>query len=105
RAGGIPAIMGELDRAGLLNRDVSSVHTPTLDAWLAEWDIRSGKASDAAIELFHAAPGGVRTTEPFSTTNRWSSLDTDGENGCIRAVPHAYTKDGGLAVLWGNIAA
>ncbi|WP_238013083.1 dihydroxy-acid dehydratase [Dactylosporangium sp. AC04546] len=104
RAGGIPAIMGELDRGGLLNRDVSSVHTPTLDAWLAEWDIRGGKASDAAIQLFHAAPGGVRTTEPFSTTNRWSSLDTDGAEGCIRSVEHAYTADGGLAILFGNIA-
>jgi dihydroxy-acid dehydratase len=67
--------------------------------------VRGGKAGDEAFELFHAAPGGVRTTEPFSTENRWSSLDTDGENGCIRSVPHAYTKDGGLAVLWGNIAA
>ncbi|GGM19586.1 dihydroxy-acid dehydratase [Dactylosporangium sucinum] len=104
RAGGIPAIMGELDRGGLLNRDVSSVHTPTLDAWLAEWDIRGGNASDAAIELFHAAPGGVRTTEPFSTTNRWNSLDTDGAEGCIRSVDHAYTADGGLAILFGNIA-
>ncbi|MET7392523.1 dihydroxy-acid dehydratase [Dactylosporangium sp. NPDC005572] len=104
RAGGIPAIMGELDRGGLLNRDVSSVHAATLDQWLAEWDIRGGKASDAAIELFHAAPGGVRTTEPFSTTNRWSSLDTDGAGGCIRSVEHAYSADGGLAILFGNIA-
>jgi dihydroxy-acid dehydratase len=104
RAGGIPAILGELDRAGLLNREVTSVHTPTLDAWLAEWDIRSGKASDAALELFHAAPGGVRTTEPFSTANRWATLDTDAAEGCIRSREHAYTADGGLAILFGNIA-
>jgi dihydroxy-acid dehydratase len=105
RAGGIPAILGELNRAGLLDEAVHAVHSPTLTEWLERWDVRGGKADDEAVELFHAAPGGVRTTEPFSTENRWSSLDTDAENGCIRSVPHAYTKDGGLAVLWGNIAA
>ncbi len=105
RAGGIPAILGELHRGGLLDESVHAVHSPTLTEWLNRWDVRGGKADDEAFELFHAAPGGVRTTEPFSTENRWSSLDTDGENGCIRSVPHAYTKDGGLAVLWGNIAA
>jgi dihydroxy-acid dehydratase len=104
RAGGIPAILGELDRAGLLNRDVHTVHSPSLPEWLAEWDIRSGKASAGAVELFHAAPGGVRTTQAFSTANRWSSLDTDAAGGCIRDVAHAYTKDGGLAVLRGNLA-
>jgi dihydroxy-acid dehydratase len=105
RAGGIPAILGELRRGGLLDESVHAVHAPTLGAWLDRWDVRGGKADDAAFELFHAAPGGVRTTEPFSTSNRWSSLDTDAEQGCVRSVPHAYTKDGGLAVLWGNIAA
>ena len=104
RAGGIPALLGELDRAGLLNRDVHAVHAPDLDTWLAEWDVRGGKASERAIELFHAAPGGVRTTEPFSTDNRWASLDTDGADGCIRDVAHAYTADGGLAILHGNLA-
>jgi dihydroxy-acid dehydratase len=104
RAGGIPAILGELDRAGLLNRDVHAVHSPSLTEWLAEWDIRSGKASDAAIELFHAAPGGVRTTKAFSTANRWSTLDTDAAGGCIRDVEHAYSKEGGLMVLSGNLA-
>src|SRR6187551_1762116 len=69
RAGGIPAILGELDRAGLLHRNVTAVHAGSLDEWLGAWDVRSGKASPSAIELFHAAPGGVRTTEPFSTTN------------------------------------
>ncbi|WP_067888656.1 dihydroxy-acid dehydratase [Nocardia vaccinii] len=104
RAGGIPAILGELRRAGLLETDVSTVHTRSFDEWLDTWDIRSGKASDEAIELFHAAPGGVRTTVPFSTENRWSSLDTDAEGGCIRDLAHAYTVEGGLCVLRGNIA-
>ncbi|MCC3311860.1 dihydroxy-acid dehydratase [Nocardia africana] len=104
RAGGIPAILGELRRGGLLETDVTTVHTATLDEWLDTWDIRSGKASDEAIELFHAAPGGVRTTVPFSTENRWSSLDTDAEGGCIRDIAHAYTVEGGLCVLRGNIA-
>ncbi|MBB4957604.1 dihydroxy-acid dehydratase [Micromonospora polyrhachis] len=104
RAGGIPALLGELDRAGLLHRDVQSVHSPTLEKWLADWDIRSGSATPAAIELFHAAPGGVRTTEAFSTTNRWATLDTDAAEGCIRDRAHAYTADGGLAILHGNLA-
>ncbi|MEV0727161.1 dihydroxy-acid dehydratase [Polymorphospora sp. NPDC050346] len=104
RAGGIPAILGELDRAGLLHRDVRAVHSPDLDTWLADWDIRGGKARPEAVELFHAAPGGVRTTEPFSTTNRWNRLDTDAEAGCIRDRAHAYTADGGLAILHGNLA-
>ncbi|WBB56869.1 dihydroxy-acid dehydratase [Verrucosispora sp. WMMD573] len=104
RAGGIPAILGELDRAGLLRRDVHAVHSPTLEGWLADWDVRGGTSRPEAIELFHAAPGGVRTTEPFSTTNRWSSLDTDATSGCIRDREHAYSADGGLAILYGNLA-
>ena len=104
RAGGIPAILGELYRAGLLDGGVRSVHSATLDEWLSAWDIRSGSASREAIELFHAAPGGVRTTEPFSTQNRWSSLDTDAADGCIRDAAHAYTAEGGLAVLSGNLS-
>jgi dihydroxy-acid dehydratase len=104
RAGGIPAILGELDRAGLLHRDVRSVHSPSLEQWLADWDVRGGAAKPEAIELFHAAPGGVRTTEPFSTTNRWSTLDTDAAGGCVRDLAHAYTADGGLAILHGNLA-
>ncbi len=104
RAGGIPAILGELRRGGLLETDVSTVHTKSFDEWLDTWDIRSGKASETALELFHAAPGGVRTTEPFSTDNRWSSLDTDAANGCIRDIEHAYTVEGGLCVLRGNLA-
>ncbi|AVH22810.1 dihydroxy-acid dehydratase [Nocardia cyriacigeorgica] len=104
RAGGIPALLGELRRANLLETDVTTVHTASFDEWLDTWDIRSGKASEEALELFHAAPGGVRTTEPFSTDNRWSSLDTDAEGGCIRDLEHAYTAEGGLVVLRGNIA-
>ncbi|WP_433057344.1 dihydroxy-acid dehydratase [Dactylosporangium sp. CS-033363] len=104
RAGGIPAIMGELSRGGLLDESVSSVHSASFREWLDNWDIRGGKATDQALALFHAAPGGVRTTEPFSTENRWNSLDTDGADGCIRSVEHAYTKDGGLAILFGNLA-
>lgn len=104
RAGGIPAILGELYRGGLLDDSVHSVHSPDLKSWLDTWDIRSGQASEEAITLFHAAPGGVRTTEPFSTTNTWASLDTDAEMGCIRDLAHAYTKDGGLVVLRGNVA-
>ncbi|WP_434439855.1 dihydroxy-acid dehydratase [Lentzea sp. E54] len=104
RAGGIPALLGELYRAGLLNDDVTSVHTPTMAEWLGKWDIRAENPSAEALELFHAAPGGVRTTEAFSTSNRWSSLDTDAAGGCIRDFEHAYTRDGGLAVLRGNLA-
>ncbi len=104
RAGGIPALLGELDRGGLLHRDVHSVHSPSLERWLGEWDVRGAGPSERAVELFHAAPGGVRTTEAFSTSNRWSSLDTDAAKGCIHDVEHAFTKDGGLAVLRGNLA-
>ncbi|GAA1461863.1 dihydroxy-acid dehydratase [Williamsia maris] len=104
RAGGIPAILGELRRAGLLDDTTSTVHSPTMAQFLDDWDIRSGTATDEAFELFHAAPGGVRTTTPFSTANRWSSLDTDAAEGCIRDLAHAYTAEGGLCVLRGNVA-
>lgn len=104
RAGGIPAILGELDRAGLLHRDVHSVHAPSLETWLADWDIRSQNPSQEALELFHAAPGCKRSAKAFSQSERWESLDKDAANGCIRDVEHAYSKDGGLAVLHGNIA-
>lgn len=104
RAGGIPAILGELDRAGLLDHSVHSVHSPDLQSWLADWDIRGGSVTKEARAFFHAAPGGVRTTQAFSTTNMWEELDVDGENGVIRSVPNAFTKDGGLCVLKGNLA-
>ncbi|TIC87977.1 dihydroxy-acid dehydratase [Nocardioides sp. GY 10113] len=104
RAGGIPALLGELHRGGVLNTDVHSVHSAGVEEWLGEWDIRSGTASQQALDLFLAAPGGVRTTEPFSTENVWSTLDTDAAEGCIRDLEHAYSADGGLAILSGNIA-
>lgn len=104
RAGGVPALLGELHRAGLLRETVHAVHSPSLKQWLEEWDIRGGKASDEAVELFHAAPGNKRTTHAFSTDARWVSLDTDSENGCIRDVEHAYLKGGGLTILRGNLA-
>lgn len=104
RAGGIPALLGELWRAGLLNTGVHTVHSPSLEQWLTEWDIRSSAPSETAVELYHAAPDGVRTTQAFSTENRWSSLDTDAAGGCIRDIEHAYSVDGGLAVLRGNLS-
>jgi dihydroxy-acid dehydratase len=105
RAGGIPAILGELRRAGLLNEHVHTVHARSLAEWLDAWDIRSGAASPEAIELFHAAPGCVRSAEAFSQSERWESLDTDASEGCIHDLAHAYSADGGLAILYGNIAA
>ncbi|MFF4578370.1 dihydroxy-acid dehydratase [Streptomyces sp. NPDC001389] len=105
RAGGIPAILGELHRGGLLNKDVTTVHSNGLEDWLARWDARSGTASEEAMELWHAAPGCRRSATAFSQSERWETLDLDAEGGCIRSVQHAYSKDGGLAVLRGNIAA
>ncbi|MFS4097101.1 dihydroxy-acid dehydratase [Streptomyces sp. AF1A] len=104
RAGGIPALLGELHRAGLLNEDVHAVHSPSLADWLKTWDVRGGSPSAEAVELWHAAPGCKRSAEAFSQSERWEALDDDAESGCIRSVEHAYSKDGGLAVLKGNLA-
>ncbi|MER7947794.1 dihydroxy-acid dehydratase [Streptomyces sp. NPDC096079] len=104
RAGGIPAILGELYRAGLLNEDVRSVHSASIKDWLETWDVRGGSPSDEAAELFHAAPGCVRSATAFSQSERWEALDVDAAGGCIRDAAHAYSKDGGLAVLHGNLA-
>ncbi|GGY44611.1 dihydroxy-acid dehydratase [Streptomyces omiyaensis] len=104
RAGGIPAILGELYRAGLLNEDVHAVHSRSVKEWLEAWDVRGGSPTDEAVELFHAAPGCVRSAEAFSQSERWETLDLDAAGGCIRDAAHAYSKDGGLAVLRGNIA-
>jgi dihydroxy-acid dehydratase len=104
RAGGIPAILGELDRAGLLNQNVHTVHSNSLREFLGAWDPRSPDVTGEAKELFHAAPGGVRTTRPYSQSTRWAALDLDRTGGCIRDLQHAYTPDGGLAVLYGNLA-
>ncbi len=103
RAGGIFAILGELSRAGLLHTDVPTVHSSTMGEAIAKWDIKVANNPDAE-KLFKAAPGGVRTTQAFSQENRFKELDTDRENGVIRSVDHAFSKDGGLAVLFGNIA-
>ena len=104
RAGGIPAILGALRRGGLLDENVNTIHSASVGEWLDDWDIRSGKTTDEALELWHAAPGGKRTSVGGSQSERWLALDLDAEGGCIRDVEHAYTKDGGLAVLRGNIA-
>uniref|UniRef100_UPI000B13A9CD dihydroxy-acid dehydratase domain-containing protein n=1 Tax=Nocardia jejuensis TaxID=328049 RepID=UPI000B13A9CD len=104
RAGGVPAILGELYRAGLLHRDVHAVHSDSLDAWLADWDVRGGKATDQALDLFHAAPGGKRSATAFSQSERWHELDLDAAEGCIHDVAHAHSHEGGLAVLRGNLS-
>ncbi|MFC5825716.1 dihydroxy-acid dehydratase [Nonomuraea insulae] len=104
RAGGIPAILGELDRAGLLHRDVPTVNGGTLGDLLAAWDVRSQSVKPESVELWHAAPGNIRTVKPYSQNNRWDTLDLDRAAGCIRDLEHAYTVDGGLAVLYGNIS-
>lgn len=104
RAGGIPAILGELWRGGHLHETVHTVHTGSMTQWLRDWDIRGGSPTDEAVELFHAAPGCVRSATAFSQSQRWESLDTDAENGCIRDLAHAYSADGGLAVLRGNLS-
>jgi dihydroxy-acid dehydratase len=103
RAGGIMRILGELDRGGLIKRDVPTVHASSMGAALDLWDIR--RTDDDAIDtFFRAAPGNVRTTEAFSQSKRWKTVDDDPINGCVRDMEHAYTKEGGLAVLYGNIA-
>ncbi|GAA3150775.1 dihydroxy-acid dehydratase [Streptomyces rectiviolaceus] len=104
RAGGIPAILGELYRAGLLNEDVHTVHSQSIKDWLETWDVRGGSPSAEAVELWHAAPGCERSATAFSQSKRWDTLDTDAAGGCIRDAAHAYSKDGGLAVLKGNLA-
>ncbi|MGC3905552.1 dihydroxy-acid dehydratase [Corynebacterium variabile] len=104
RAGGIPRILGELWRGGKLNEGVHTVHSPSLKGWLEHWDISAESPAQEAVDLYHAAPGGVRTTEPFSTENVWDSLDLDDENGCIHSVENAITADGGLVILRGNLS-
>ena len=103
RAGGIMRILGELDRGGLINRDCPTVHAETLGHAIDRWDITRTN-SETVRDFFKAAPGGVRTTQAFSQASRWDDLDTDGEKGVIRSVEHPFSKDGGLAVLKGNIA-
>ena len=103
RAGGIMAILGELEKAGLLHTALPTVHSPTMADALDDWDI--GRTQNNKVrEFFAAAPGGVPTQTAFSQSRRWEELDTDRENGVIRSAEHAFSKDGGLAVLYGNIA-
>ncbi|WP_277053238.1 dihydroxy-acid dehydratase [Zestomonas thermotolerans] len=103
RAGGIFAILGELARGGLLHTDVATVHSPNMGEAIAQWDIT--QTSDPAVhEFFKAGPAGIPTQVAFSQDSRWPSLDLDRAEGCIRSVEHAYSKEGGLAVLYGNIA-
>ncbi|MGY6710146.1 MAG: dihydroxy-acid dehydratase [Rhizobiaceae bacterium] len=103
RAGGIMAILGELDRAGLINREVPTVHATTIGEAIDRWDIAQ-TSSDKVRELFLAAPGGVPTQTAFSQSRRWNDLDLDRSAGVIRSADHAFSKDGGLAVLKGNLA-
>ena len=103
RAGGVMAILGELDRAGLLNRGLPMVHSKTLEDALSRWDIVRTR-SESVRKFFTAAPGNVPTQVAFSQERRFEELDTDRATGCIRDAEHAYSKDGGLAVLSGNIA-
>ncbi|MDU3068535.1 MAG: dihydroxy-acid dehydratase [Escherichia coli] len=103
RAGGVIGILGELDRAGLLNRDVKNVLGLTLPQTLEQYDVMLTQ-DDAVKNMFRAGPAGIRTTQAFSQDCRWDSLDDDRANGCIRSLEHAYSKDGGLAVLYGNFA-
>jgi dihydroxy-acid dehydratase len=103
RAGGIMGILGELARGGLLHTEASTVHSPTLGHAIAYWDIRQTN-DEEVTNFFKAAPGGVRTTVAFSQEKRWPELDRDREKGVIRSKENAFTKDGGLAVLYGNIA-
>ncbi|MGD9694705.1 MAG: dihydroxy-acid dehydratase [Thermoleophilia bacterium] len=112
RAGGIMAILGELDRAGLIDREVGNVAAGTLGAALDRWDVRApvgtgaagGGADDGVRDFYRAAPGGVPTQVAFSQDERWDELDLDREAGVIRDAAHAYSRDGGLAVLFGNLA-
>jgi dihydroxy-acid dehydratase len=103
RAGGIMAILGELDRAGLINNDLPTVHSKTMADALDRWDIRRTK-SESVRQFYMAAPGGVPTQVAFSQDRRWDDVDLDREKGVIRESEHAYSKDGGLAVLSGNLA-
>lgn len=103
RAGGVMGILGELDRAGLLNRNVDNILGLSLPETLAQYDVMLTQ-DEQVKSMFQAGPAGIRTTKAFSQNCRWPTLDTDRENGCIRSKEHAYSQDGGLAVLSGNLA-
>ena len=103
RAGGVMAILGELDRAGLIHSEVATVYEPTLKDALRKWDVKQTNNPEVH-EFYRAAPGGIPTQTPFSQSRRYETVDLDREKGVIRDVDHAYSKDGGLAVLYGNLA-
>jgi dihydroxy-acid dehydratase len=103
RAGGVMAILGELDRAGLIHGDLPTVHASTLKAALDRWDVRR-TASESVHTFYKAAPGGVPTQVAFSQDRRFEEIDVDRATGCIRDAEHAFSRDGGLAVLSGNLA-
>ena len=103
RAGGVFSILGELARGGLLHTDVPTVHSPSMGEAIAQWDITQTR-DEAVHTFFKAGPAGIPTQVAFSQSTRWDTLDNDRENGCIRSVKHAYSQEGGLAVLYGNIA-
>jgi dihydroxy-acid dehydratase len=103
RAGGVMGILAELDRAGLIHRELPTVHTRTMGEALKHWDAATTSYGEVR-EFYRAAPGGVPTTEAFSQSRRYDKLDLDREKGCIRDYEHAYSEEGGLAVLYGNIA-
>ena len=103
RAGGVFGILGELDRAGLLHTDIPTVHSATMGDALAAWDVM--RSDDEQVNTFYrAAPGGVPTQQAFSQAERFDQLDDDRQSGCIRDNAHAFSQEGGLAVLFGNIA-
>jgi dihydroxy-acid dehydratase len=103
RAGGVIGILAELDRGGLIHRDCSTVHSANIGEAIDKWDVVRGE-EEQARRRYLAGPGGIPTQVAFSQDSRWPDLDLDRENGCIRDIAHAYSKDGGLAVLYGNIA-
>lgn len=103
RAGGVMGILGELDRAGVLHTDLPTVHSPTLGDALTQYDIKR-TADETVLNFYKAGPAGIPTQTAFSQNTRWPDLDLDREQGCIRHIDHAYSKEGGLAILYGNIA-
>jgi len=103
RAGGIMGILGEIDRAGLLHSDLPTVHSKTMKEALDKWDIMRNPSEDV-VKFYKAGPAGIPTQTAFSQSTRYPTLDGDRDNGCIRNLEHAYSKEGGLAVLYGNIA-
>ncbi|MGJ8514176.1 dihydroxy-acid dehydratase [Carnimonas bestiolae] len=103
RAGGIMGILGELDRAGVIDTSLPTIHSPTMKDALDRFDIMRNPAPEI-VEFYKAGPGGIRTQQAFSQSARWPSLDGDRAQGCIRSAEHAFSQEGGLAILFGNIA-